>query len=63
MFSGWILESDHLSFKNILKGKTLTAIAVILTNFADGQPLLSNRREKNHPRKVEKVCARKAALP
>ncbi|XP_075807200.1 helicase-like transcription factor isoform X1 [Microtus pennsylvanicus] len=35
-------------------GKTLTAIAVILTNFADGQPLLSNRREKNHPRKEYK---------
>lgn len=63
MFSRWILEYDHLSFKNILKGKTLTAIAVILTNFADGQPLLSNRSETNHPRKVKKVCARKAALP
>ncbi|XP_038203324.1 helicase-like transcription factor isoform X2 [Arvicola amphibius] len=35
-------------------GKTLTAIAVILTNFADGQPLLSNRSEKNHPRKEYK---------
>jgi len=54
MFYIWVLESDHLSFKNILKGKTLTAIAVILTNFDDGRPLLSKRGKKNHPGKVRK---------
>lgn len=35
-------------------GKTLTTITVILTNFADGKPLLSNRSKKNHPRKEHK---------
>jgi SWI/SNF-related matrix-associated actin-dependent regulator of chromatin subfamily A3 len=41
-----------LSFINILKGKTLTAIAVILTNFHDGSPLPVERAKKSHLKKV-----------
>ncbi|XP_034355885.1 helicase-like transcription factor isoform X2 [Arvicanthis niloticus] len=35
-------------------GKTLTAIAVILTNFDEDRPLLGQRSKKNHPGKENK---------